>query len=454
MRSWTIVILALTITAGAAGAAAQRSTDDRRALRERIEQRYEVAPFSDGVYLRPRDSTARTKGLRTIEIADGAIAVNGEPVSARELRDRVGSDADAIVDLSYLTSQELRALFESGSDASTGRSTQTPEAGQLPLERAEPAHPEGPRRSRRASGDRVRIFGNVVVEQDEEVTGQVVAVLGSVRVDGEVGDQVVAVLGSVNLGPSAVVRGDIVSVGGRIRRAPGAQTRGAVTEVSFADSDLRFHFRPWFRDWGPFMWLGDFGAMPRLIGSGLRTLLLLLLTGIALVVAGRSVEASAERVSDSPLKTTLVGLVAEILIPPVLFLTAIVLAISLIGIPLLVLLPFVVLFLILIAIIGFTATAAAIGRAVQRRFALGNAGTFVSVFVGVLVILSPLLFGRVLALAGWPATPFALLLVTAGFAVELLAWASGFGAVLTNAFTRWQAQRASRTSVTAPPAVP
>ena len=64
-------------------------------------------------------------------------------------------------------------------------------------------------------------------EEDEEVTGQVVAVLGSVRIDGAVGDQVVAVLGSVELGPKAVVRGDIISVGGRVHRSEGARCAAA-----------------------------------------------------------------------------------------------------------------------------------------------------------------------------------------------------------------------------------
>ena len=36
------------------------------------------------------------------------------------------------------------------------------------------------------------------------------------------------------------------------------------------------------------------------------------------------------------------------------------------------------------------------------------------------------------------------LLEGVGFAVELLAWASGFGAMLINAFTRWQARRPFR----------
>ena len=67
-----------------------------------------------------------------------------------------------------------------------------------------------------------------------------------------------------------------------------------------------------------------------------------------------------------------------------------------------------------------------------------------AVLVGLLVILSPLLVARLLALGGWPLTPVAVVLVGVGFAVELLAWASGFGAMLVNAFTRWQARRPFR----------
>ena len=448
MKSWLVVMLTMVLVAGTA--AGQPGTDDRNALRQRIEDHYEVVPLSEGVALRPRPSSPRLKDVRLIAIAGGTISINGTSVTGSELRERVGPDADAILRLSYLSPDEQRTLFATGHGPATGPAPrpETVEPSQLPLERSEPVRDEPQHRARRAHGDRVRIFGDVAVQKDEQVTGQVVAVFGSVRVDGEVGDQVVSVFGSVDLGPSAVVRGDVVSVGGRVRRAPTAQVHAGVTEVSLSDSDLPFHIRPWFDGWGPFMWFDGFGAVPRLLGSGFRAVLLLLLTGIALVVAGRSVEASAERVSDNPVKTTLIGLIAEILIPPVIFLTAIVLAISIVGIPLLLLLPFLVLFLLLMALVGFAGTAAAIGRAVQRRLALGNAGTFASIGVGVLVILSPLLIGRVLALAGWPATPFSLLLVTAGFAVELLAWASGFGAVLTNAFTTVQARRALRTPTT------
>jgi hypothetical protein len=263
---------------------------------------------------------------------------------------------------------------------------------------------------------------------------------------------VVAVMGSVVLGENAVVGGDVVSVGGRVVRNAGAQTRGGVTEVALTDSNFPIHFRPWRSEWfdGPVF---PFGALPRLVGTGVRLMLLLLFTGLALIVAGRSVDTAAERVSDNPLKVTVIGLVAEVLALPVLVLTAIVLSISIVGIPLLLLLPFVVLALILMALVGFTGTAAAIGNAVQRRYSPGAQTPYMAVVVGVLVILSPVILGRLLAVVGWPVTPAAVLLVAVGFTLELLAWASGFGAVLTTALSGWRSRRTRQTMV-APPIPP
>jgi hypothetical protein len=433
-----VTLLLVTLLAAGAYAVGQTQDDELRGIRERIERRYDVVPLTGGVALRPK---TETRDLRLIELADGAIVINGTPVTGREVRDRLGADADAILRLSYMAVDRQRALF--APEKTTPSAGDASRDSQPPLERVEPAPSREPRRARRSQGDRVRIFGDVTVAEDEEITGQVIAVMGSVRVNGEVGDQVVAVLGSVELGPHAVVGGDIVSVGGRVRRSPTAQVRKAVTEVSISDSNLHLRL-PWFDAVGPWPFFVSFGALPRLLGTGFRLVLLLLLTGMAFLVARRGVESAAQRVSDSPVKMTIVGLLAEILVAPVLLLMGLVLAVSIIGIPLLLLLPFLVVLLLLMAVVGFAGTAAAIGNSVQRRLTHDGSSPFLSVAIGVLVILSPLLVGRVIALAGWPATPIAVLLVALGFSVELLAWASGFGAMLTNSFTRWQAQRASR----------
>ncbi len=128
------------------------------------------------------------------------------------------------------------------------------------------------------------MFGDVVVNEGEEVSGQVVAVLGSVRIDGEVGDQVVAVLGSVDLGPHAVVHGDVVTVGGRLRRAPGSQVNGAVTEVSLGGMSARGSTCPGSTDGGLSTSSAALGRSTRLVGTTFRFVLLALVACLALVV--------------------------------------------------------------------------------------------------------------------------------------------------------------------------
>ncbi len=441
---WLTVMAAVMLALG--GIARTQGRDgDTRALRERLERRFDIVALSDGVGLRPK---TRAGDVRLIEVTAGAVLVNGLAVTGRELRDRLGDDAEPVLRLSYLSAGELKE-FAAPPELEPRPATRDPDA---PAPAPEPAPPlEAPRSSpsdsrtwsRRSRGDRIRIFGDVSVDRDEEVTGQVVAVFGSVRVHGKVGDQVVAVMGSVLLGPDAVVGGDVVSVGGRVHREGGAEVRRGVTEVAIDELPFGVHIGPW-NSWGQAPWFASFGAIPRLFGTALRLSLLLLVTGIALIVARRGVEASAERVIDNPLKVTAVGLLAELLALPVLVLTVIVLSISIIGIPLLLLMPFVVVGLIFMALVGFTGTAAAVGGLVQRRLSGGVRVDFAAVLVGLLVILSPLLVARLLALGGWPLTPVAVVLVGVGFAVELLAWASGFGAMLVNAFTRWQARRPFR----------
>ena len=228
---------------------------------------------------------------------------------------------------------------------------------------------------------------------------------------------------------------------------------GAVTEIALGDAGSHVTFSPWLDGWGPVSF-GGFGPVTRLVGSTFRYGLLALLACVALVIARRPVEGSASRVADNPVKATLVGLAAWVLFAPLMLATAFVLAISIVGIPLLLLLPFVVLALLVMALIGFSGSAYAVGQWTRRRFRMGAGPAGVDICLGILVIMLPLLLGRVLALGGWPLNPIVFLLVAVGLLVEFLAWSSGLGAVLTNAFGRWQANRAMRTPVVVPPATP
>jgi MFS family permease len=79
--------------------------------------------------------------------------------------------------------------------------------------------------------DKVRIGGNVVVDEGTEVK-DAVAVGGSVTVKGKVRDSAVAVGGSVILGPNAVIGKDVVSIGGAVKQARGSKIHGDVVEVN------------------------------------------------------------------------------------------------------------------------------------------------------------------------------------------------------------------------------
>ena len=335
MKRWTAIVMMCVIPAALLhGAAQQLSDDEQRTLRDRIEQRFDVVPLTGGVALTPK---SRMNDVRLIEITD-TIAINGVAVSGRELRDRVGGDADSILRLSYLDANARRDLF----------SNPDPEraAPDAALEPERPPTPESPestiKRTRRSHGDRVRIFGDVSVAEDEEVSGAVVAVMGSARVDGEVAQDVVSVFGRVDLGPHAVVHGDVVAIGGRLHRAATAHVGRGVTEIALGDAGSHVTFSPWLDGWGPVSF-GGFGPVTRLVGSTFRYGLLALLACVALVIARRPVEGSASRVADNPVKATLVGMAAWVLFAPLMLATAFVLAISIVGIPLLLLLPFVVL---------------------------------------------------------------------------------------------------------------
>lgn len=431
MRRWTTALVVLAVTLTVDAAAAQTLTDDQRALRSRIEDRFDIVPLTNGIALTPK---SRMRDVRLIEISEGVISVNGTAVSGRELRERVGDDVDAILRLSYLPADARRELFGGpGATAAPRRNGRM-----VP----DPVEQESSGRPRRSSGQRVRIFGDVVVDEHEAINGEAVAVIGSVRVNGEVGSEVVAVLGSVDLGPKAIVHGDVVSVGGRVRRAAGSQIRGGVTEVSLGEIGRHVNAGPWV---GPYSWRVDgFDALPRLGVSAFRMLLLILFTGMAFVVARGSVEGSAQRVGDNAPKALLVGLAAALLFGPVFLLTALVLILTVIGIPLLLLLPFAVIALLLMALAGFTGTACAIGSAARRRLGVAGQSGFLDVVFGLLIILSPLLLGRFIAMAGWVTEPFVWLLVLTGTAFEFLAWTTGFGAVLINTFSRWHARRLAR----------
>lgn len=423
----------LVLLAGCAGSAAAQAPPNTAgearldaAVQRRVEQRYRVLLIRDGVVLTPRRGSAQS-----IEIAGGAIAIDGATVSGGELRERLGDDADLVLQLSYATPEALRAAFGPPAPPEPPAAPVPPvpvapaEDATPPAPPAVPEPPE-PQRWERTSGSRVRFGGDIVIDEQERVTEPVVAIGGSVTVNGRVDDDVVAIGGRIKVGPHGYIAGGATSVGGYIERAAGGQIRGEVNEIGVGTPDFHFAGPHLFRDWGRDLFSGWF----RLFGTIMRIAIVLLVALVIALAAARPVERIGRRAGDDPWLSGFVGLLAQVFFVPILVVTIVVLAISIIGIPLLLLVPFALIALLIGVVVGFTGVAYRVGR-----WAAGpEKPLLVAVAVGVVVLASVALVARVLWLVPGPIAPIALVVSILGFFVEYLAWTVGLGSLILTRF--------------------
>ena len=443
-------IMALLVAASAGDPVLAQSTSDQQAtLKRDVERRFDVIPLRGSVALRPKSGR-----VRSIEFAADAINIDGAPATGAELRQKLGADADLVLRLSYLSAEERQRLF--ASDAKPADATTPPGLPSLP---APPALPEPPvaaeqpeqpdqgvvrreRRRRRGNdgNDRVKFGGSVVVNEGETIDGDVVSIAGSTRVDGTVNGNAVAVGGSLILGPHADVQGDAVAIGGGLQRDPGSRIGGKVVDIGGIDFDfgqLRWNRFPFSR-LGPFRgpFFGAAAGFFALMSTVLRVLVLCVLASVVLFVGREYVERVGARAAAEPLKAGAIGVLAQLLFFPLLIVTIIVLVVTIIGIPLLVLIPFALMALAVIFLIGFTAVAYNIGGLVSHRFDWRDANPYLTTATGIVLLVSPVLIARLLGLADWLLFPLTGTLVFLGLLAEYLAWTVGLGAVALLRFSK------------------
>jgi hypothetical protein len=127
----------------------------------------------------------------------------------------------------------------------------------------------------------------------------------------------------------------------------------------------------------------------------------------------------------------LVGLLAEVLFVPLLVLTTIVLAISIVGIPVLLLLPFAIVLALVVMLVGFSGAAYQVGLFVRQRMGVTSDSPFVAATIGVVTILAVTLAGSLIGLGGvMVGGVLGWTVGSVGFLVEYLAWTIGLGAAL------------------------
>jgi len=262
--------------------------------------------------------------------------------------------------------------------------------------------------------DVVRMGNDVHVPEGQVVEGDAVAIMGDVRVDGYVEGDAVAVGGSLILGPNGRVDGDGVSIGGSVENNGGV-IRGETVSIGFGTG--------WCN--GPGFVVGSFFSHARRFGLLVIWLIVLVLLGALLIaIVKRPVDIVSDRVRREAFFNGLIGLLTWALVIPVMIL----LVVTVIGIPIAILLPFV---FVIMLLLGFIGVAVAIGQ----RFAGGDGGSaYRAMGMGVIILYGLWIIGALFKMGPGPIHFAGSIFGFLGMAVVFVAATVGLGAVITSRF--------------------
>jgi hypothetical protein len=359
---------------------------------------------------------------RSVELSDGRIAIDGVEVTGGELRQQLGPDADLVLQLSYLDPTARHALFGLRAQVQAPEPTQPTPA---------PSDRFAERRGRQSRGALVRFGADAFVGPDEIVTNDVVVLGGTARIEGEVDGDVVVIGGGAELGPRAHVRHDVTVVGGTLQRDPAAIVDGDVNDIGTGATIFgraRHGGGGFFERASSFAGLRRFLGLAGLAATSVRVAALILLACVLVLVVPKRIERIGQRALAEPVKAGLIGLLLELLFVPALVTTVIFLVITIIGIPLLTLVPFVLIAAAIVLLLGFTAVAHRIGELAAGRFGWSALGPYLLTTIGIAIVLAPLLLSRIMGIAFGGFALLTVPLTVVGVVVEYLVWTIGLGA--------------------------
>jgi len=451
---WLIVALLGALVAASPEPAA--GSDSK--LGDRVIERFEVRDLDRSILLQPRDPES---SIRSIEItADDEVLVNGREVEPDEIEARLGVDADLVDQLMDLDWAERRAALGFWSE----RSTRRPRSRDRSRVDIDVPIGVGHVKVSGSGDDRVSFGRSIRLEKGESAgevvciacsidvagtaSGNAVAVGGSVHVTGTVDGDAVSVGGSVRVEDGGVVDGDGVAVGGTAEVANGGEILGRKTTVGVGGPWTDGWNVGWHAPWGVF---SDFG---RFVAALLRTGVLALLAVLALLILRPGVDLAVTRISTEPWKAAFAGLLTQLLFFPVLILVIVVLAVSIIGIPLLILVPFALLAVVVANFVGYVGVAQVVGNGFKKRFDHGAMSAVLTVILGVVAIQGLSLFGRLMSIPGGWLAMLGFTIVGLGFFVKYVSWTIGLGAMTLAALSGDWRRPAAAATPPAPPAPP
>ena len=229
--------------------------------------------------------------------------------------------------------------------------------------------------------DVVALRGSIRVEPGAEVR-DAVAILGSVVLEsGATAREAVAVGGHVKLGPGAAVAKDAVSVGGSVERDASAEIGGETVSIGIpALSGVVAGLA------GSSLLGGRDESAVFTIAQALAKFLVFFALGLlVLALFPRRLEAVSASLAAHPWKAIFTGLLGIVVLPLLILL----LVATLIGIPLV---PVAALLVVAAGVLGFTALAWYIGRALPLRLQRGTTVLQLAIGTAIVVLVTQIPF--------------------------------------------------------------
>jgi hypothetical protein len=294
------------------------------------------------------------------------IELESESLLVRGLRDAITELEDA----QQLDRGKLLELRESGRGARIA----------APRPRRPPHAPRPPSFRKTVGYDMFRFREDVEIRADEKVNGDIWVVGGNLYVDGEVDGDAIVLGGNLNVGRRAIVSGRAWAVGGRLEASPGAEVAGQTVSLVLLPTSFTDAWPHWFSLVLDFLTLG----------------FLMLVAGLFLIVVPERFALARELLGESFLRCFGVGLLALTGGVFAVVVSMTLLTITVIGIPAALLVAFSTGLLLLASLlVGVILIGDRLGDALR----LPIRTPLVSIFLGLILVLSPEILADVVRIA-------------------------------------------------------
>lgn len=277
-------------------------------------------------------------------------------------------------------------------------------------------------------GARILILRDYHLPAGETVRAPVIVLGGSATIDGHANDDVVVLGGRLRLGPQAVVEGKVVTVGHEAEVDPGAKVLRGFEETVMSLPDID----------------GNWGSVPpgwvtgvALVGTIARLLFVFVVASALTLFAPGWVRRISWRAGQGMASAAAIGVLCEVAFVPVLVILIVALAVSIIGIPLLATVPFLIAAAGVAGTAGFTAVAARIGARVRGTTVEASNALFVDMLIGMAAVSALTVFARFAAFGPFWTNPVTWSVNATGLLIEYVVWTVGIGAACATLLRRW-----------------